>query len=202
MSKGLTGIFLENVTISKSGWTDLIFIKDLIKLNAQFETKNGCNWARKGSFLDKNYNLKRFNAKELGITGVPWNKVVAIQLQGFKEKIENHSIPKEVRIALKDKPCVVLGVVTSDMEIDHKNGRYDSLQYTFDDFQPMSKAVNDAKREHCKRCNSTKIRFKATTLGYPVDFYQGDETSSSCVGCYWYDPIAFRQSLMKGVTNV
>ena len=61
----------------------------------------------------------------------------------------------------------------------------------------MSKAVTDAKREHWKRCNSCGQRFKASSIGYPIDFYEGDENSSSCVGCFWYDPIAFRRSLAK-----
>ena len=107
-------------------------------------------------------------------------------------------VEKGVKVALKGKPCVVLGVVASEMEIDHKNGRYDAESYTLDDFQPMSKAVNDAKRQHCQRCINNKCRFDAKTLGYTVSFIEGDFDTPSCPGCYWYDPIAFRQALMKG----
>lgn len=196
MAKSLTDIFLDSVTVNADGWTDIIKLEDLIQIDERFICTNGCHWARKGSRLDNYYNLKRFHANELGGKG---NKVIAIQLQGFKENKENHSIPNEVRKALAGKPCVVLGIVTTDMEIDHKNGRYDSKEYTIEDFQPLCKTANDAKREHCKRCNESKIRFKATTLGFPVDYIEGDETSESCVGCFWYDPILFRQRSFSNV---
>lgn len=187
--------FLANFPPDENGWTKIVTLDELLVINPKFKSNNGCQWARKGSMLDRTYNLIRFQAKDMGGKG---NRVVAFQLQGFKEKIENHSIPAEVRQAFKGLPCVVLGVVTSDMEIDHKNGKYDSENYTIDDFQPMTKAVNDAKREHCKRCNSSNCRFDAKTLGYPISFIEGDFNTPSCPGCYWYDPVAFRQALMKG----
>jgi MinD superfamily P-loop ATPase len=123
------------------------------------------------------------------------NKVVAVQVSGFRETVENHSIPQQVRRALKDVPCAVLGVITSDMEIDHKNGKYNSEAYQDEDFQSFTKSVNDAKREHCKRCNATGCRFKASVLGYSVDFIEGDENSPTCQGCYWYDPQAFNRAV-------
>ena len=68
-----------------------------------FMSNNGCQWARKNSKLTNNYNFKRFNAKEMGMTGISWNKIVAVQAQGFKEKKENHQIPKDIYTQLKDK---------------------------------------------------------------------------------------------------
>lgn len=195
----LTEIFLEHYPPDENGVTEIAWIEDLVKLDIRFQTNNGCQWARKGSSLDKTYIIKRFNAKEMGLSNVAWNRIVAIQLQGLKEKIENHTIPIEVRNALKGKPCVVLGVVSSDMEIDHKNGKYNSESYSLDDFQPMTKAVNDAKREHCKKCNASNCRFDAKSLGYPISFSEGDKNSPFCQGCFWYDPLAFRKALMKGV---
>jgi hypothetical protein len=79
------------------------------------------------------------------------------------------------------------------MEIDHKNGKYNAKEYEDSEFQPFTKSVNDAKREHCKRCNLTGYRFKASLLGYSVDFIEGDEKSSVCQGCYWYDPQKFNR---------
>lgn len=190
--KSVCDVFLENVSINEDGYTDIIFIEDLITIDERFKSNNGCQWARKGSKLDNQYNLKRFHANELGGSG---NKVVAIQLQGFREKAENHTIPANIRRYYTGKPCVVTGIISSDMELDHKNGKYDTEEYTIDDFQPMSKAVNDAKREHCKKCNATGIRFDATLLGFPVKYIEGNENSPSCKGCYWYDPRAFRANV-------
>lgn len=196
----LIDIFLKHYPPDENGITEIAWIEDLVQIDPNFQTNNGCQWARKGSRLDKKYIIKRFNAKEMEITGVTWNRVVAIQLQGFKSISENHSIPTSIKNALKGQPCVVLGVISSDMEIDHKNGKYNSKEYTINDFQPMTKAVNDAKREHCKKCNANGKRFDAQSLGYPVSYIKGDKNSTFCEGCFWYDPKAFRQTLtMKGI---
>lgn len=183
-------IFIANY-IDENGYSDIVFIEDLIARHGdKFKSNNGCQWARKGSKLDKRYVLTRLQAKDLGGSG---NKVVAIKVDGFRETIENHSIPTTVRAALKGKPCTILGVLTSDMEIDHKNGKYNAEEYQQDDFQPFTKSVNDAKREHCKRCNATGCRFKASILGYSVDYIEGDENSPTCQGCYWNDPQKFNR---------
>lgn len=185
-------IFIQNY-VDENGCSEVIFIEDLIRnYGEKFQSSNGCKWARKGSKLDKKYILTRFQAKDMGGKG---NKVVAVQVSGFRETVENHSIPQQVRRALKDVPCAVLGVITSDMEIDHKNGKYNSEVYQDEDFQSFTKSVNDAKREHCKRCNATGCRFKASVLGYSVDFIEGDENSPTCQGCYWYDPQAFNRAI-------
>ena len=124
-------IFIQNY-VDENGCSEVIFIEDLIRnYGEKFQSNNGCQWARKGSKLDKKYILTRFQAKDMGGKG---NKVVAVQVSGFRETIENHSIPQEVRCAFKDIPCAVLGVITSDMEIDHKNGKYNSEVYQDEDF--------------------------------------------------------------------
>jgi hypothetical protein len=188
-------IFIENF-VDENGCSEIIWIEDLVKEYGEiFYSNNGCQWARKGSKIDKKYILKRYNAKELGIASVPWNRIVAIQTLGLRNTTENHSIPQKVRNLLSGSPCVVLGVITSDMEIDHKNGLYNSDTYEISNFQRMSKSANDAKREHCKKCRLTNCRFKASALGYAFDFIEGDEHSTTCVGCYWYDPQYFNYQI-------
>jgi len=39
---------------------------------------------------------------------------------------------------------------------------------TLEDFQPLSKAANDAKRQFCKECRRTRKRFDAKLLEYPM----------------------------------
>lgn len=196
IKKTAADIFIENYINSETGESEVIFVDDLIQTHGDmFMSNNGCQWARKGSKLTNNYHFQRFNAKDMGIKGIAWNKIVAVQAQGFKIEKENHQIPAEIRSKLKNNKCTVLYVETSDMEIDHKNGKYNSEEYKTEDFQRMTKAVNDAKREHCKKCNSSGCRFKASVLGYSVDFIEGDETSSTCQGCYWYDPHAFNRAI-------
>lgn len=198
MKKTACDIFIENY-VDENGKSPIIYVDDLVaKFGEAFLSNNGCQWARKGSKLDKFYILKRYNAKEMGITSIAWNRIVAVQVFGFRETIENHKIPALVYKELKDSPCTVLGVITTDMEIDHKNGKYNEEKYKTEDFQRLSKAVNDAKREHCKKCNTTGCRFKASTLGYTKDFVEGDEHSSFCKGCYWYDPYEFNKKISGG----
>ena len=70
-----------------------------------------------------------------------------------------------------------------------------------EDFQPLSKAANDAKRQFCKECRRTGIRFDAQKLGYPMSYYKGGarhhNEEDACVGCYWYDPIKFKKHLQE-----
>lgn len=192
----LADLFLKHYPPDENGWTEKILIDDLIKISPDFRSNNGCQWARKGSTLDKRYNIKRWHANELGGKG---NRVVLVQLQGFKENPENHIIPQNIKKFYKNQPCVVCGVISSDMELDHKDARYQTSNYTIDDFQPMTKANNDAKREHCKKCLTTNCRFDATLLGFSKSYIEGDKNSPFCKGCFWYDPKAFRQQVMKGV---
>jgi len=36
------------------------------------------------------------------------------------------------------------------------------------DFQPLSRAANDAKKQFCKECKKSGMRYDATKIGYPV----------------------------------
>jgi len=69
---------------------------------------------------------------------------------------------------------------TSKPECDHKDGRRDDPRLndpklvTIDDFQPLSKAANNAKKQHCKECRSTNKRFDAKRLGYSISQWAGN----------------------------
>ena len=69
------------------------------------------------------------------------------------------------------------------------------------DFQPLSKAANDAKRKFCKECIRTGIRYDAQKLGYPMSYYKGNAYHNgeehACEGCFWYDPLEFRKHLKE-----
>jgi hypothetical protein len=63
---------------------------------------------------------------------------------------------------------------------------------SFGDFQTLHRAVNLAKREHCKRCKRTGKMFNARQLGFPIPTLTGKlEWSGSCSPCYWYGPPEF-----------
>lgn len=85
-----------------------------------------------------------------------------------------------------------------------KNGKYDELSNTdvktqkLQDFQPLCKPANDAKRQHCTVCKRRGKRFDARTMGYQVGWICGDEDTKVCTGCFWYDIEKFNHEVSKG----
>ena len=92
-------------------------------------------------------------------------------------------------------------------EVDHKNGMKNEARVMqnedqrLSDFQPLSKAANDAKRQYCKECKASGIRYDAKQLGYPMSYYSGvaehHGEKNACIGCYWYDPLEFKRHLTE-----
>ena len=171
-------------------------ISELKNLHPGFESSNGCQWARSdGSYLGKKYKIKR---PQKG------GKVFSVRLDGPNaNSVKKHrGIRQDIRTEISKQRCVVLDVGSS-IEVDHKNGKYDELSnielenQKIDDFQPLSKAANDAKRQHCKDCIKTGKRYDARRLGYKEGWVVGDENTSPCIGCYWYDPKRFNQLISK-----
>lgn len=167
---------------------------------AELMFQNGASWCRKESSIAKKYIVKF----DKSVT--PGNSVDRIKLDGFRDEndwIGSQAIRSDIKNYYKQKRCVVLG--TSNPEVDHKNGWKNDANamniatQKMDDFQALSKAANDAKRQFCKECRRTGIRYDAKKLGYPVSYYKGNEQHSGnedgCIGCFWYDPIEFRKHL-------
>lgn len=167
---------------------------------AELMFQNGASWCRKESSIAKKYIVKF----DKSVT--PGNSVDRIKLDGFRDEddwIGSQAIRSDIKNYYKQKRCVVLG--TSNPEVDHKNGWKNDANamniatQKMDDFQALSKAANDAKRQFCKECRRTGIRYDAKKLGYPVSYYEGNEQHSGnedgCIGCFWYDPIEFRKHL-------
>lgn len=163
--------------------------------------ENGASWCRKESTLAKKYYI------EFDKSITPGNRVDRIRLNGFKEKDEvigSQSIRSDIKKYYRGQKCVILA--TSNPEVDHKNGYKNNPRVmniktqNCDDFQSLSKAANDAKRQFCKECKKTGKRFDAKKeLKYPMSFYKGGEehdgSINGCEGCYLYDPIEFRKHL-------
>lgn len=180
-------LFLELAKPDAEGFSRKVSVDEFNGHYEGLRFGNGASWARDDGGLAKKFNIRRHKS---GL------RIIAVELQGYKktpiEKAINPKIAREIR----KRRCVVLGI--SEVEVDHKDGRRDDprlndpKRQTIDDFQPLSKAVNNAKRNHCKRCRETNRRFDATTLGFHVAQERGDGTyNGTCIGCYWYDPPEF-----------
>lgn len=198
LSPKLLGMIFEKYASPEEGFSKPIFIDELIKIHSDFRSTNGNQWARSdNSWLGKKYIIIRTHKN---------GSVNSIKLDGFNNNSVNRyrGIKTEIVKALKNKKCCILDIRSSKgNEIDHKNGRYDSLtnidssKQKKEDFQVLSKAANDAKRQHCKKCKETGKRYDATRIGYSSSFIVGDENSKTCVGCYWYDPFYFNKVISK-----
>lgn len=156
---------------------------------------NGADWARSDGPLGNLFNIDRIKGKKQG------NKIIAVQLCGYKKNRFNKHISKKIRDELKKEACRIL-YVRSDIQIDHKDGQKDDYgpeaNQKISDFQPLHRTANDAKRTHCKKCRATKIRFDAKNLGYNVSQWKGpNEYKGSCIGCYWYDPLEFNKQISE-----
>ena len=189
-------LFMELAKPDNDGFSRPVSVGEFTGEYAGLQLGNGGSWCRRDGGLAKKFKVERH--KE----GV---KIVSIQLTGYAERPVGKPIPDWIRQELRVKACVVLGT-THDVEADHKNGRAeddprlaDASKVTLDDFQPLSKAANDAKRQHCRDCRATGQRFDARILGFPKAQFEGERTyRGTCVGCFWHDPKRFRQETSGG----
>jgi DNA-binding protein YbaB len=206
-----TELFLELAQPNSKGvsrWVDVTEFKGKYSV---LELLNGLSWGRKSSSLAKKYIVETDKTKTSGV------KIDRIRLNGFNtKKTFNQNIRKDIKDFYKDKKCVMLGIngksENTKVEIDHKAGRKDDPRVSniktqsLDDFQPLSKAANDAKRQICKRCKETNKRWNAKNLkGNPFEFYVGDENFTKelgCKGCYQFDPVEYRRTVVIKVSKM
>ena len=192
-------LFLELAKPNKNGVSRWVSKTEFVGKYSPLVFKNGADWCRKESTIAKYFYI------EFDKDATAGNGVDRIRLNGYKseeDRIGNQTIRSDIKNYYKNQRCVIL--YTSNPEVDHKNGwKNDSAMNVktqkMEDFQPLSKAANDAKRQFCKECRRSGKRFDAKQIGYPMSFYKGDENhhgdANGCIGCFWYDPIEFRKHL-------
>lgn len=188
--KSLKDLFLNFARPDKDGFSEIVLLSDLIAIDTRFATGNGGHWCRSDGSL-KEYNIRRIKEK---------NKIVAVKLDGKNYAAKNRSIKTEIRQNIVANSCAVLGI-NSDIQCDHRNGKYNNRSVSnvntqkVEDFQPLSRGANDAKRTHCNKCVSSGERFDARVLGYSVGWLKGDVYTLDCAGCYWAGPREFNQEI-------
>lgn len=196
-----TQLFIELAQPDENGFSRWVSVNEFVGGYATLKFGNGASWARKESTLAKKYLLDFDREVTKG------NGIDRIRLIGFNNGDYSQHIRADIKRAIKAQRCVVLG--TSNPEVDHKNGMKNedrvmrNEDQRIEDFQPLSKAANDAKRQFCKVCRRTGIRFDAQLLGYPMSYYVGEarhnNEENACVGCYWYDPLEFKKHLAERI---
>lgn len=194
-----TELFLKLAQPNSEGISRWVSVDEFVDEYSVLTFGNGASWARKESTLAKKYII------EFDKTITKGNGIDRIRLNGKNDGDYSQHINAAIKREIKARRCVVLG--TSNPEVDHKNGmkNEDRVMKNEDqrlsDFQPLSKAANDAKRQFCKECRRTGIRYDAKLLGYPMSYYKGtaehNNEDDACVGCYWYDPLEFKKHLQE-----
>lgn len=190
-------LFIELACPNKKGVSRWVSKNEFVGDYKSLYFENGFSWGRGSSKIAREYKIEQ--RKEKGAT-------VAIRLNGKKDNSGfSQHIRSDIQKTIKSQRCVILG--TSNPEVDHKNGMKNEARVMrnqdqrLSDFQPLSKAANDAKRQFCKECIRSGIRYDAKKLGYPISYYKGGAhhncEENACVGCYWYDPVEFRKCLIK-----
>ena len=195
-----TELFIKLAQPNENGVSRWVDISEFVGEYACLTFGNGASWARKESMLARKYII------EFDKSITPGNGIDRIRLNGLNNGDYSQHIRADIKRTIRAQRCVVLG--TSNPEVDHKNGMKNedrvmrNEDQRLEDFQPLSKAANDAKRQYCKECRRTGIRYDAKKLGYPMSYYKGGTThnneENACEGCYWYDPIEFKKHLIPG----
>ena len=194
-----TELFLQLAQPDEKGVSRWVSTTEFVDEYADLKFGNGASWARKESTLAKRYII------EFDKSITPGNGIDRIRLNGINDGDYSQYIRADIKREISSRRCVVLG--TSKPEVDHKNGMKNegrvmrNEEQHLSDFQPLSKAANDAKRQYCKECRNTGIRYDATQLGYPMSYYAGGPNhnmeEAACIGCYWYDPLEFKRHLKQ-----
>lgn len=205
-----TELFLELAKPNEKGISRWVKITEFVDEYKELQLGNGGSWCRASSTLAKKYNLEFDKSLTSG------NSIDAIRLNGFNTNTTfSQNIRSDIKNFYKNQNCVMLGIQgnseNTKIEIDHKDGRKDDWRVSdvkmqkLEDFQPLCKAANDAKRQICKKCKETDKRWNAKNLkGNPYSFYKGDENYTEdlgCVGCYQYDPVEYRKSSVKRIAK-
>ena len=190
-------LFEELAQIDENGCCDWVSVDQFVGEYQKLQLLNGAGWSRDDGPFGQKYIIERDKSITKG------NKTDRIRTVGFSHKNSSSYISADIKRNIKKLTCPVLG--TTNPESDHKNGLknesrvMENIDQRIDDFQPLSKAANDAKRQFCKECQSSGIRFDAKRLGYPMSYYYGDEhlsdSEDACKGCFWYDVLEFRSHL-------
>lgn len=205
-----TELFIKLASPDIKGFSRWVNVSEFKDEYTALKLGNGGSWCRGSSSLARKYNIE-FNKS---ITS--GNSIDAIRLNGANQKENfNQNIKTEIRDYYKNKNCVMLGIKgrseNTKIEIDHKDGRKNDARISniktqkIEDFQPLTKAANDAKRQICKKCSETNKRWNAKNLkGNPYEFYDGNENYTEelgCVGCYQFDPVAYRETTIKKISK-
>ena len=170
-----------------SGWVDLEqFDADLYHSTGKKSSGNGNTLIQN----DRGLGAKFYVEKDKPIAKSS-KQFTEFRLAGTKEetqKIHRKTISASGR-------CVFCGR-SSNLHADHKNGRHTGIEDH--EYQTLCQSCKTLKRERCRACAETGVRFDARSIGYNINWLSGDSLYNprhGCLGCMWFDVEEFRRQL-------
>ena len=167
-----------------TGHSDWVTVNQVVAAGLKW-TSNG-NVRRGVAFNVTEYHWEFYRVK---------NTVTKMRLVGHNEELAfQQRIRKDIIDTLRQQtksnfaPDCIVDLVDNDKEIDHRWGRKDDPQFihigdvsqqTVDDFQLLSHSHNQLKRQKCKECVETNVRFDGKTY-------------TTCKGCPLAQPELYR----------
>jgi hypothetical protein len=195
---GKSALFLKLANPDENGYSREIFEQEFVGEYASLASSfgNGNCLTRKGSVLSKRFFV---------VTRKEKKKVVSIQLSGFRNSNASNYIRPDIKKHFSKQNCVSCGT-SVDLQCDHKDGRKDDARVMegngknqlIEDFQSLCGHCNTRKRQVCKECNDTGLRYNAKELYFSLPVIKGSlqyDTLNKCQGCYWHDPRNFKQEI-------
>ena len=155
-----------------------------------FQSKNGVSYLRRDSPICRKYIIERSYNKTNG-------SLIGFKLVGFnRSHYYSRHISKNIRKRVLEKygyKCIWCGS-KDKLEVDHKNGRYNTKTDKITDFQILCKSCNDKKRQKCIKCRETNQRYNVqqeiSSIFYKSAYITGNENyneKQGCKGCFLYD---------------
>jgi len=188
-AKNIIKIMNPDKTTGTSDWWK---IKDLEKLVGYALTGNGA------ADLQNDRGVGKFHTIQKQYSTNP-RAIESVRLTGFAPHHQNKAatyIPQAVRKWFKGYSCAVCNT-TSKIEIDHRDGNKQPIKAITTDFQALCTHCNKVKREKCKKCKTTGLRFDAKNMGFKKSWTIGNKTfqprTPRCKGCFWENPQDFRK---------
>ena len=192
-------LFLAYSQPDKNGCTRRVYLSELnVIYPGGFIPGNGCDWARDGVSLGREFKIKRYDEHGTQITN--GNPVYSIELVGHNNSKFKQTIPDKVRQAYRGCGCVVCSS-HFQVQIDHKVGLKLKTAKEVCDYQPLCRHHNILKRDWCKKCKRTGKRPDPREIfqGFincPVGWIKGSSRldrslANPCEGCIFCDYLKF-----------
>ncbi|MGZ9734629.1 hypothetical protein [Flavobacterium sp. GNP002] len=145
-------LFFELAKPDINGQSRIVSVEEFKGEFEKLKMGNGGDWCRSDSSLAQKFIVVRNKNK---------NSICSVQLFGLNTKNQiKKNIRADIKVQITKMRCAILDI--SSVEVDHKDGHRDDFNnfqienQKIDQFQPLSKAANNAKKNIVKNVDIVK----------------------------------------------